>query len=213
MLSEGRIQTTDLPGQEGASGPLRLGKSFSAAVMDAHARYYDAVRRGNVFLSANTAALALSVNSTTATGLILYNPLNSGKSLVLLEVCVALSSLPAGASLLVLTGGAQPAAPTGVTLVTSGNNGVQSAYPGKFSNAASVALVYSAATIANAAIARWIGGGPAATVAGSTSFPPFIRDEIAGAIVLAPGQVISLQAVTTAITVGASMTWEEVPAS
>ena len=216
MLSELRIQSTDIAGAEGAYGPVRGDKSFAAAVMDSHGRYYDAVRRGNVFMAVNSAAGALTLNSTTATGLILWNPPNSGKSLVLLKLNVALASLPGGAAPLILTGGAQPTVPGVWTLITGTGsyNGVLSCYMGQGVAARTVAQAASVGTTIGAAvIQRWIPGGPAASVAGSTSWPGMISDDIAGELIVGPGQVISLQCLTTAITVGASISWEEVPVS
>ena len=217
MITEGRIQTTDLAGAEGAQGPVRLGKTFSQAIMDAHARYYDAVRRGNVFMAVNTALGALTVNATSATGLILWNPPQSGKSLVLMRLMVAMGSLPAAASTLILTGGPLAVLPATAwtPLAGTGNyNGVLPAHMGQQLANKSIAYAASVAnSIVSTTIQRYIPCGPAATLGASTVFPPFISDEIAGEIILGPGQVISLQALTTAITVGASLTWEEVPVS
>lgn len=203
MLAECR--TGPIISAEGAVNPARTSKTGALVTLDAHGRYQEAVVRGNVFLAANTATQALSLNSGTATGLILTNPAGSTKNLILLEVCVALASLPAGQSNLILTGNNNPAAAivTHTTPLT-----VRNALMG--SGLGAVGLADSAATIPNANIMRIIGGGTAATVATSTAFPPFIRDEIAGLIVLAPGTCISLQCLTTAITVVASMAWEEV---
>ncbi|MEY4299376.1 MAG: hypothetical protein RIR25_612, partial [Verrucomicrobiota bacterium] len=39
---------------------------------------------------------------------------------------------------------------------------------------------------------------------------PYIKDVVDGALVVGPGQLISLQAITTAISVIATFTWEEV---
>jgi len=214
MLLEGRVQTTDLQSGEGSVQAVRLGKDTSMFVADAHGKYYDAVRRGNVYMAVNTVAGALTLNSTTATGLIVWNPPNSGKYLVLLRLNVAIQSLPAGACPLVLTGGAQPTVPGTWTLLTgTGNyNGVLSAYMGQGAPTRSVAQAASVGTTIGAAvIQRWIPGGGAATLGSSIMWPPFIQDNIDGEIVMGPGQVISLQCLTTAITVGASLSWEEVP--
>jgi hypothetical protein len=175
--------------------------------MDAHGRYYDAVRRGNVFELSNTAVQALSVGSTTATGLILYNPSGSGKNLVILDLLIAQATLPAAQFTYQLLAGQQVTTPTTTTA-----QAIQSSYFGKFSAVSAVALGYSAATVTSvSAVMRNIPGGGAATEASQLT-PVFIRDEIAGQIIMAPGTQISLQSLTTAVSVLATIVWEEVPA-
>ena len=170
------------------------------------AQYYNAVRAGNTFFVTNSAAQALSLNSTTATGIILYNPATSGVNLAILEVQVQMQSLPAGASATILTGGAQ------TTTVTQGTtnvaNGILNAYVG--AGGTSKATVGSAATIQTTIIRRIIPVGTAATVAASTGFPQFAKDAVNGALVIPPGNVISLQGLTTAATVIGQITWQEI---
>lgn len=201
---------------EGRRGEYLIGKGsvhearldYSSAVVstDGHGRYQEAVLNGNVYMAANPGTQALSVNSATATGLVLTNPAGSNKYLVLLRVSVSIASLPAGQSSLIITGSNNPIG-TAVTHTTPLT--VRNALYG--SSALGSGLADSAATIPTPAVIRVLGGGPAATVATSTAFPPFIDADIAGEIILVPGVVISLQALTTAMTVVASMTWEEVP--
>lgn len=199
-------RTGPITSADGATNIVRGGKAGETISQDAHGRYCEATYRGQTFVASNTAAQALSLNSTTATGLILSNPTGSGKLIVINKVIVALASLPAGAAPLILTGNTNPAgaATTHTTPLTP-----QSALIG--SGATPVGKVDSAATIAAATIIRALPGGPAATVAASTTFPPVIIDEIAGAIILQPGTCISLQCLTTAISVVASFEWEEIP--
>lgn len=203
MLSE--IRTGSIVSSDGAVNPARNDKTGALVVTDAHAKYQEAVIRGNVFIASNTAVQALSTNSTTATGLILSNPAGSGKNLVLLRVQVALASLPAGQSTLILTGNTNPlgTATTHTTPLT-----IQNALIGSGKN--SVAFADSSATIANATIIKVVPAGTAATVAASTAFPPFINMDVDGLVTLTPGTCISLQCLTTAISVVASMEWEEV---
>jgi putative intracellular protease/amidase len=205
MLSEFRVGP--VLAQEGSVNQARASKYGALVVADGHGRYTEATRTGNVFTAANTAVLALSVNSGSATGIILTNPVGSGKLLSVLDVCVSIASLPAGQASLVLIGGSSTTAVTQTTPIVFKNSLLGG------SGATGVALVASVATLpaASFAINRIIGGGPAATIAASTSFPAFIRDEVAGLIVLYPGSFISLQAVTTAVSVMASISWEELP--
>src|SRR6266576_308875 len=192
-------------GQDGSDTPLRQGRDSDLIISQCHGRYHEAVSRGNVFFAANTATQALSLNSTTATGLILSNPAGSGKNLSLIEVCVAIASLPAGQYNLLLTGNLNPIATATTHSVALT---IRNALLGGGQN--SVAFADSSATIANANIVRIIGAGGAATMATSTAYQPFIRDEVSGLILLQPGTCISLQALTTAVTVVASFAWEEI---
>jgi hypothetical protein len=214
MLNEGRVnQSADRIANDQQVIPATFGRTGEQLVADARPRFYDMVKRGNVYMAANTAAGALTVVNASATGLILFNPPGSGKNLVLMRLCVALQSLPAGAAGLVLVGGNQAALPatTWTALTTSGSvNGVLPAFLRGTTNG-SVAMAASAANAIPTVIQRWIGGGAAATVAASTTWTPQIVDQIDGEIVMGPGSIIALESVTTAITVGASLTWEEVP--
>ncbi len=171
----------------------------------ATAKYQDAIRRGRVFFACNSALQALSVNSTAATGLILTNPLTSGYNVVILQVNVALASAPGAQSNLILTGNILTTAAAATTHTVA--LVVKSAVIG--GPAVATALCDSSATVPTPAALRAIGGGPAATGSVTTAY---IRDDIDGLIVLAPGCVISLQAMTTAISVVASIYWEEYPA-
>lgn len=206
MITELRIQTTDQAVSDGTVTQARGGKTGAQMIQESHARYQDAVRRGNVYTVANQAVLALSVNSTTATGLILTNPAGSGKNLVLLELCVALASSPAGIAVLAIVGTAGPGAAANVTHTTPITTGFRNALFGGANG--SVALVDSAATVPAVQYLRAVPGGP---IASTPLTAPFIKDEIAGALTIAPGGCISLQSTTTAISVMASLTWEEVP--
>src|SRR6266404_1015959 len=100
----GLITSTD-----GASNPPRSGKAGETIIQPAHGAYTEAAYRASVFIGTNIAAQVTSLNSTTATGLILSNPLGSNKLLVLQKVLVDLASLPAGAAPLILTGNSNPA--------------------------------------------------------------------------------------------------------
>lgn len=188
---------------EGSGLDFRCGVTGDAIASQLNPRYCELTYRGYVFTACNTASQALSLNSTTATGLILTNPAGSSKNIELLEVCVALTTAPAGAAPLILTGNLDitKAAVTHSTPLV-----IQNAYLGIPAN--TVAKADSAATIPNATIMRAIGGGPVATGSVHTAF---IKDDLGGAIVLVPNTCISLQCLTTAISVVASFTWAEIP--
>lgn len=168
-------------------------------------RFHDAIRRGRTFFACNSALQALSVNSATATGLVLTNPAASGFNLEILQISIAIASAPAAQANLILTGTLLTTAAANTTHTTPlvvKNALIGSAF------AVGVGLCDSAATVPTPAALRAIGGGPAATGSVNTAY---ICDNLDGIITLAPGCVISLQAMTTAITVVASIVWEESP--
>lgn len=179
----------------------RLDKQGNTVNSDSLGLYYEQNYRGNLFFACNTASQALSLNSTTFTGLAISNPAGSGKNIVILQLNVALLTAPAGIAPLVLSGNLSTPITTHTTPL-SVNSGVF----GK--SAASIALVDSAATSPALTIFRPVGGGPVAT--GSVT-APFIQDEIKGSIILGPSSFIGLQCLTTAISVIASISWIEVP--
>jgi len=192
VVDQGRIG--EMPGSDAGIQPISLTKQGALKVGDRHARYYEAVYRGNVFW-ASPGSQALTVNGSGAmTGLALTNPSGS------------LASAPAGISTLVIGLHSTPIAthttpipgqPINALIVNSAPKG------------ASQALVDSAWTPpATATVIRGVGGGPVAT--GSVT-SPFMRDEVAGLITLGPGTSIVILCLTTAITVVPTLYWEEVP--
>lgn len=158
-----------------------------------------------VYTAAHQAGQALSVAlSTTQTGFTLYNPAGSGKNLVVLQTTLLFATAPAGISSIVYAANVNPlaAAPATNTSLT-----VRNAVLGN--PAAGAGLVYSATTLPAAPVVVRALGGPNAS--GSTT-PPFIVDDVNGALVITPGCCLSINALTTAISVIASMTWREVAA-
>lgn len=192
------------PANLGATPNVRQGYDASLIVGDGHGRYQEAVLRGNVYMASTQAGVALSTAlSTTQTGFTLSNPAGSGVNLVILDAMIALTTAPAGASSLLWAANVNPIA-TAVVQTTPLT--VRNALIGASSAAAGLAA--SAVTLPAApVVVRPVGGGPVAT--GSVN-AAFIRDEIAGGIVLAPGTAISLSALTTAISAIIGVVWEEV---
>ena len=198
---------------EGIVGPQQVGDGTQVKsrfdnqagqlVTELNGRYYEMAKRGQIFMASLQSVVALSTLSTTGTGFILTNPNGSGKNIALLDVCVALASAPAGIATVHLA-----YSPKSTTAVTQGTPlTVRSALLEAFSG---VGLAASAATLATTPVAiRAIGGGPAAA---SMITTPFIRDEVAGQVIIPPGSALSLGYVTTAISVVASMAWAELPA-
>lgn len=158
-----------------------------------------------VYVASTQAGVATSTGlSTTQTGFTLTNPAGSGKNLVLLEVIVACTTAPAAAATIVMAANVNPiaAAVTQTTPLT-----VRPAVLGKTATGAGLAA--SAVTLPAAPVVVRPLGGPVAT--GSIS-PPYLRDTLNGAVVLAPGSALSVSSLTTAISAVISMTWKEVAA-
>lgn len=203
MLIEG---ISSLPA--GGTLPFKSDGTYGAQlVADRLARYQAMVRNGNVFFAANSAVQALSVNSTTATGLILSNPVGSGKNLVVLDCTVALASVPGAISEIVLTGSDNTAgtAITHTTPLTVRNALMGSGAPRQVASG----LADSAATIPTPTVMRAMGCYLWIATAANVIATQAIRDEIGGSIILGPGAFLSIQAVTTAISAISSITWAE----
>ena len=182
--------------------PLRQGKDSQVVVDELHGRYLEQGYRGNIFSGANQAAQAISVAlATTYTGLLLYNPIGSGKILVPTKVKFALSVAPAAIASIGLIGGF--AATGGVTAQTT-PVGVQSSQIGNLSKGVGITL--SAATIVTPTwIMQLVDGFTAAALPA-----PSIPNEMDGSIQVLPGAFIAVGALTAVTGLG-SIFWEEIP--
>lgn len=190
---------------DGAEYPGRMDKSGGQIISQGYGRYQEAVLRGNVYGACNDAAKAVTAAHATCTGFVLYNPAGSGKQLVILNIKVALASSPAAQAAVVLGADINPvaAAPSSTTAIT-----VYNCLVGTGGNPAGKA--YSIATLPLAQICiRALASGVTAT--GAVNFPPMVDDDVAGGVIVTPGCLVSLVAITTAISVVASMMWEEIP--
>lgn len=200
-----------ITGQIGAQGPLgsgspaspiRQGNLGDVIISELNGKYYEQALRGNMFYAVNSAAQALSLSSTTTyTGLTVANPTGSGKNLHICKAGWATTIAITGVGAVVLGTGATVAQTTGSstgpvpTLLGAGTS--------------SVAKVGASCTYgANPAILRplvgihWITGG--------TSTGAFqAMEDIAGEIIVAPGQQVSLVSVTTANTGIGFISWIE----
>ncbi len=188
----------------GQTGALtqRSGNGGHQVVQDGLPRYAQAVLDGNVYIGANTAGVATQGSmSATTPPLTLYNPIGSSVALVLLNFTAGVTVAPGGAATIALalnTLGA--AAPSSVTLATIVNaNGTTPGAPR--------GQCYRIATLAAAPLAvRWSATFDATGGISAHS----IADDIAGGLVLLPGACLSVQSLTTALTLVASFTWQEV---
>jgi hypothetical protein len=200
MQVTGQVGSTGPVASGGPASPLRQGNYGEAIFSELNGRYYELAIRGQVFLAINSAAQALSVASATYTGLAVANPSGSGKNLVILEALWATTIVPTAAGAVVLG-----YAPT-VTLTTGSSTGPIASVIG--SGAASVAKVGASGALGSAPtiLRPFIGVGWASAL----SFASFqYKDDIGGAIIIPPGQLICIEAITTAITGIAAFAWAE----
>lgn len=180
-------------------------KDGSQLLTNSSAEYEYSSINGEIFIGANLAGTAVTTQaglSATTPALTLYNPVNSGKKLVLITTTIGVNAAPAAASTLMLaynsTSSAAPASTTDATMVSSLIG----------STAAPAGRCYRVATLAAAPVAfRYIGSVLAASSTGVIK----LIDNINGEIVIPPGGCVSVQA-TTAISIFASFTWKEIDA-
>lgn len=163
-------------------------------------------RAGQLFTAANVAAKSVVAVSTTATGVILYNPVGSNKTLYIVDAAFAWTTAPAAVHNL---GWAIMApsitAPTSLTAIGSGVQTCQG-----FGNAGnSVAQAYDAATLPAAPVMRRIAGG-AVYGSGVGESPYSIIDYIDGALAVPAGGAFVFAGVTTTLVGLGSVSWIEI---
>ncbi len=164
-------------------------------------------RTGQVYCAANVSAKSVIAVTTAMTGVILYNPIGSGKNLLLARVGFVWTTVPGAVhNLGIALMGSSTTAPSSLTAIGSGV--VQA--NGSGNRGLSVAQAYDAATLPAAPVAiRWFGGGAYASAAGES--PYMMSENIDGGLMLVPGSAACLTVVTTTAIGMGSITWVEVP--
>jgi hypothetical protein len=185
-----------------------LGPQSQTMVADWAPRYSELARKGMLFNGANQASQAVTSLNATATGLILINPLGSGKNLWVVEIMVAQTSTAAATAnaAVTLAANTNPLALGSYTLTTSLT--INSALLGSI--ATPVGKLLSSATLPAAPVIVRSIWQPSVSATATTAIPPFIKDEVAGAVGVAPGCAISLSA-ASALSAISSITWCELP--
>lgn len=194
--------------QQYANGPLvnaRADKQGNATVSECNPRYYEQAYQGKMFYGANSAAQAISLsNTTTYTGLALANPASSGFNLVVTEIIWTTTIAPTGVGAVIV--GTSPT----VALTTGSSTGPGGSNVQLGNGSASIARIGASATLGgNPTFLRPLIGIVESSAAGYASIG--YKDEVAGAIIIPPGQQIELVAVTTAITGMGYFSWIELP--
>lgn len=164
-------------------------------------------RLGQVYSAANVSAKSIIATTTIMTGVILYNPPGSGKNVIIADMGFVWTTAPAAVhNLGFATAAPNLTAPASVTAIGSGVRLANGS--GNAGN--SVTLAYDAATLPVAPVAcRWLGGAVYGSAVGESPYRIF--DQTDGAVMLVPGAVGCMIAVTTTLVGMGHITWIEVP--
>jgi hypothetical protein len=195
-----------LAGAVGTAQPFTADSTAAQRVTDAHSRYWDSVKNGNVWLAANQAGAALSNLSATCTGFCLTNPAGSGTYLSLIEIGIVQTSTATTTA----NAGIQLAAnvnPVAAVVVHTTPLTVRNALLG--TSASPVGLADSASTLPAAPVAIMNLWQPSVSATATTAIPPVVIIPIDGKIMLKEGTAISLSSLS-ALSVAAHMIWEEI---
>jgi hypothetical protein len=162
---------------------------------------------GFLYTIGHTAAQALSVNSTTFTGLAVANPAASGKNLVIVDASVAVAAVLANVAMVPRLGYAA------IVALTQGNASSTKGLPALVgTSGGSVALCGASASLTAAPTTlRPLAGLQWVTGAGGAGAQLYAKDEVAGAIIIPPGQMLTLDALVAACSVIGSFSWLELP--
>jgi len=162
-------------------------------------------KAGQLFSASNVAAKVVSAVGTSMTGVILYNPTGSGKTLYIVDVGWAWTTAPGAVHNIGLAVMApNPTVPTSLTAIGSGVLSGQ----GTGNRGNSVAQAYDAATVAAAPVIQRICFG-ASYGSGVGESPHCLIDYVDGALAVSPGGVICFARVTTDATGVGSISWIE----
>ena len=204
----------------------RGSRDGSTVVQDSHGRFQEAALRGNLFSGGMTTTAITNATFTTGTLgatatpiLGVYNPLGSGKNLVILQAKVspvntALQTTGAGA-LMWATSTNNVAISTGNAPLNRGTLQTTGSVAKDMSGVALTGLtnnlvVRDASALGSGAMSNL---STLQTAAGLMPSQVVSVDNIDGSIVVPPGGVLALLSTTTAVAISAasSIMWEEVP--
>lgn len=227
------MQVTQVTLTEGLVGPqnnsdgtiniVRTGKQGELTASQVHGRFYEQAYRGNLFTFGGADTALAAVNAVGTTGATakpvigLWNPLTSGKNLVILRAMVVFSTI-----------GGTAVAPAGLLWVYSTGNGAVSTGSApvacNLSTAGSLTRGFATGTaltgLTNAlALLRAAAIGPCLNAAGPataiTQPQANLVEEVDGSIIVPPGGVIAIQVGADvsahASNVSTGILWEEVP--
>jgi hypothetical protein len=167
--------------------------------------FLDQARQGNVYHSHNTTAGAVTVLSATCTGLVIENPMGSGKDLVIKTMCFVGSTLSTIREVgIAMNAGLSSvgSATTTAAVIHNGRNTGSNANTG-------VAKSYSIATLPAAPL--WVRPIGSARVTAAVDGLNAMVAEFDGTLIIPPGGFVCFSTLTAAATGLCSATWAEVP--
>jgi len=197
---------------DGNTADPRMTRDLGVAVQDLHGRYYESAFRGNVWTLSTavggvTIASANVIAASAGSPIVgVYNPVNSGKNLVIMRATTMLTSGTAGAGGLVWG----IIAPNAGVTAAGGNGAINNA---TFVTGGSIAKTFTASALTGAGASvlfRFVGGSTTGAAGANANLT--VNEETAGDIICPPGGVVGIFAAAagTSPIYMASMTWEEV---
>lgn len=213
-------------GSSQTPSPFTANISGGQRTSDAHGRFMEAALFGRLF-SAGMTTTSIS-NATFTTGTLgatgtpiigLWNPLNSGKNLVVLQARVqlianAVTTFTGPGALMWCTAVNQSAISTGIVPLNRLSLAATGSVAKGFANTALTGLSGNLTVQEASGLVSFSNNfSNALTAAGQATPGGGGIDHIDGAIILVPGSVLALLGTTTPISVSAasSILWEEVP--
>lgn len=213
-------------GGSGTAAPFRADITGAQVITDAHGRFFEAASRGTLF-SAGMTTTSIS-NATFTTGTLgatctpiigLWNPMNSGKNLAILQVRVqlianAVTTFTGPGALMWATSVNQSAISTGITPLNRYSLASSGSIAKGFANTALTGLSGNLVVQEASGLLSFSNNfSNALTAAGQATAGGGGIDHVDGAIILTPGSVIALLGTTTPVSVSAasSILWEELP--
>ena len=193
---------------DGSQGSLRQGRDATAIVQEGHARFAEAALRGNTYTCSNPAGSAVTTQSglsVTTPALVVWNPIGSGVMVALNTVTATYTSVTSTTTFILAVSTGPQSAPATVTNGNLFNNKIGSAILGQ-------AQCYRVSTLQAAPLAiRYFGvAGTGNGVAGMASSFGTVVDHVDGEVILAPGELATIQT-SSAATILSSISFEEFP--
>lgn len=211
MLIQGQVgQPSQTSIASGANPTLRQGQLGDAIVSELHGRYYETTYRRNMYTATLTAGTTTSAAlSTTFTGLLLLNPLNSPVNFVINKVGFSfIVAFTAAAAIGLQAGNVTTAALSGLTTT---NTSIRANYLGMPAGS-SQGLTYSAATTTAPWLQTIVGSALTGAITTVPQVPGFFFD-MEGSLVVPPGSWVATYTSTASGASGtlATIQYEEVP--
>lgn len=180
----------------------RLGQDGASVVQEGHSRYTEPTIRKNTYTCADLGGTPVATQaglSATTPALTLWNPAGSGVNLIVNTATVGFTTLSGTTTFVLGVSTGVQTAPTATTTGQVMNNLIGN-------GASPLGQCYRVATL-NAAplMARVIGSQGGGTNTGTS----MLIDHVDGELAIAPGELLTIQTLTSAATIVASFSWEE----